>query len=228
MNRRRRGIGLSLLLGLGLALLEGCASGPPPTPIELAEQALIEEDWRTAQSQFAIALRADPGSGRAWLGQARAQLGGRDPEAALTSLGQLARVDRARFLGDAQQTYADALEGATRQRLAGKQVAAAYLAARALAKVDPERRGLHRLLGKAILAEADRLRLLGDPQSALPLFQEATRVVPESLEAWVGAAEIMIESRQGKDAVRLLEAARQYHPTAGEIRMLTIHALSAR
>ncbi len=227
MKPHRHLAGLALLV-LFVALVEGCASGPPPTSTELAEQALLRGDWKTAQLQFEIALHADPRSGRAWLGAARAHLAGHDAEQALSSLGMLARFDPERFNGEAKPTYADALEGVTRLRLARNQTPSALVAVRALAELDPERRGLIRLLGDAILAEADRRRLRGDRQSAFALFQEASRVVPQRLKGWIGAAEMLLESGQGKGAVRLLESARQYHPTSGEIRTLTIQALGVR
>jgi tetratricopeptide (TPR) repeat protein len=218
-----------VLLVLSVALVDGCANGPPPTETELGEQALDRGDWRAARIHFAIALRIEPRDGRAWLGQARAQNAGREPEAALASLKSLTRADPALFQGaEGRATYADALHGAAVERLARKQPKQALAAARALAKLDPERRGLNRLLGDVALAEAGRLRLRGDRNGAFALYQEASRIVPQRLEGWLGAAEIMIEANQGKSAVRYLEAARQYHPTSGEIRMLSIQAISAR
>ena len=117
MASARRGRAALGLLFVGV-LLQACASGPPPTATDLGEQALERGDWRSARNQFTIALRSDPRDGRAWLGQARAELAGRDPEAALGSLGNLARVDRARWLDPDQgkPVYADALEAATRRR----------------------------------------------------------------------------------------------------------------
>lgn len=208
--------------------MAGCASGPPPTETELGEQALGRGEWHEARIHFAIALRTDPRDGRAWLGQAKAQIGERDPEAALESLGSLAEVDPVHFRELGRTAYADALEGAAVGRLNRKKTPQALEAARALKKLDPERAGLDRLLGNAILAEASRLRRRGQVRPAFALYQEATRVVPQRLEGWLGAAEIMIESNQGKGAVRFLEAARRYHPTSGEIRMLSIQAISSR
>ena len=219
---------LALLIALGLLSLQGCATGPPPTPTQLGLAALETGDWRAAKTQFAIALRADAKNGEAWLGQARAQLMGRDPEAALRSLSSLAKVDRRRFQTQARETYADALEDASRQRLTRKQPEAALAAVRALAQLEPERPGLGGLLGPALIAEADRRRMVGDRPAALDLLREACGVVPHRLEAWVGAAEILLETRQGNEAIRLLEAARVYHPTAGSIRMLTLQALNLR
>ena len=83
-------------------------------------------------------------------------------------------------------------------------------------------------MADAVLAEASRLRLRGNRRGAFALFQEASRIAPQRLEGWLGAAEIMVESNQGKAAVRFLEAARKYHPTSGEIRMLSIQAISVR
>jgi len=227
MSLHRRFIGI-VLLALLLALFEGCASGPPPTDTELGEQALARGDWRQAKNHFSIALRKDPRAGRAWLGQSRAQIEGRDPEAALRSLSSLAKVDPERFSGEGRPVYAKALHEAAAARLAKGQSQAALVAARALAKLEPGRRGLDRVLGEAILAEAGRLRLRGNREAAFALYQEAAKVVPQRLEGWLGAAEILIESNRGKVAVRLLQAAREYHPTSGEIRMLSIQALSAR
>lgn len=227
MSLHRRFIGI-VLLALLLALFEGCASGPPPTDTELGEQALARGDWRQAKNHFSIALRKDPRAGRAWLGQSRAQIAGRDPEAALRSLSSLAKVDPERFSGEGRPVYAKALHEAAAARLAKGQSQAALVAARALAKLEPGRRGLDRVLGEAILAEAGRLRLRGNREAAFALYQEAAKVVPQRLEGWLGAAEILIESNRGKVAVRLLQAAREYHPTSGEIRMLSIQALSAR
>lgn len=215
-------------MALIFAGLQGCANGPPPTETELGELALAEGEWRKARTHFALALRENSENGRAWLGQAQADLAGRDPEAALRSLGGLAKVDAERFRGIGRETYAEALAGATRQRLKRDQSQAALVTARALAKMEPERSGIKRLLGDALLAEGDRLRLRGDPQGAYALFVEATRVDPSQLQAWVGTAELLIEARDGKSAVRLLEAARKYHPTSGEIRTLTIQALRSR
>ena len=217
-----------VLLALVIALIEGCASGPPPTDTELGEQALARGDWRRAKSHFAIALKKDPRAGRAWLGQSRAQIDGRDPESALRSLSSLAGVDPERFRGEGRAVYANALHEAAAARLAKGQSQAALVAARALAKLEPQRRGLDRVLGEAILAEAGRLRLRGNREAAFALYQEAAKFVPQRLEGWLGAAEILIESNRGKVAVRLLQAAREYHPTSGEIRMLSIQALSAR
>ena len=66
-----------ILVALAVLVLQGCASGPPPTPTELGEAALAEGDWRAAQSHFAAALRQDASNARAWHGQSRAQLAGR-------------------------------------------------------------------------------------------------------------------------------------------------------
>ncbi len=206
----------------------GCVSGPPPTPVELGEQALAEGDWRAAQTHFGEALALDAGSGRAWHGQARAALLGRDAEGALESLSRLSKVDPERFRGEARETYGDALDGAVRSRIARDQPEAALTAARALARLEPRRNGLPRLLGLSLLAEAERRRLDGDRQGALALYREACEVTPQALEAWVGAAEILLETRKGKQAMRLLEAARKAHPTAGAIRTLTLQALRMR
>jgi tetratricopeptide (TPR) repeat protein len=215
-----------LVIALGLVL--GCASGPPPTPVELGEAALERGDWRAAKTHFAEALRLDAEQGRAWHGQARAQLRGRDPEGALRSLSSLARADAETFSGEARSTYTDSLEAVTRLRLDREQSEAAMVAVRALVDLDPERRGLARLLGSALVREAERRRLLGDRDSALALYREACRVVPQTLEAWVGAVEILLEAKKGREAVRLLEAARKVHPTAGAIRSLSLQALQLR
>jgi tetratricopeptide (TPR) repeat protein len=217
-----------LFLCSAMLFSHGCASAPPPSPVELGEAALATGDWRSAKTRFAEALRADPRSGRAWLGQSRAQLAGRDPEGSLRSLSSLSKVDRALFSGDARSTYMDALEGATHGRLEREQSEAALVAVRALVKLEPDRRGLDRLLGRTLVAEAERRRWLGDRERALSLYREACQVVPHTLEAWVGAAEMLLERKQGKEAMRLLEAARKTHPTAGQIRTLTIQALDFR
>ena len=222
-----RGI-VCLGLLLAVTLVQGCASGPPPTPTELGLSALEGGDWRAAKTHFATALEADASDGVAWHGQARAQLAGRDPEAALASLGRLSKVEPARFRDAALPTYRDALEGAARHRLDRDQSEAALQAVRALAKLEPARRGLPRLLGQALLAEANRLRLRGRRDEAFALFKEACHVTPGTLEVWVGAAEILLEKRQGKKAIRLLEQARKQHPTAGSIRTLTLQAMRVR
>ena len=209
-------------------LAQGCASGPPPTPTELGEAALVEGDWRSAKTHFAEALRTDARFGRAWLGQARAQLMARDPEGALRSLASLSKVDRELFRGQARDVYAGSLEGATRRRLDQKKTESALVAARALLKLDADRRGLPSLLGRALLGEAARWKWLGRRDAALVLYREACVVVPGKLDAWVGAAEILLENGKGKEAVRLLAAARKRHPTARSIRSLTIQALSLR
>lgn len=225
-NQRRSLIVVALLIAN--FALPACVNGPPPTDVELGELALARGDWRQAKIHFAIALNRDSRNGRAWLGQAKAEVAGRDPEAALRSIKSLAQVDPATFQSDSRATYADALHGAAAARLAQKQTPAALVAARALAKLDPERTGLVRLMGDTLLAEAGRLRLVGQPKAAFTLFREAAQIAPQRLDAWIGAAEIMIESNRGKDAVRLLEAGRRYHPTSREIRMLSIQAVSAR
>lgn len=206
----------------------GCASGPPPTATELGWRAIAARDWASARTHFEAALREDGADGRAWHGRAAAQLGARDPEGALTSLGRLARVDPDRFRGEAAETHGDVLAAATRLRLDRRQRTEALQAARALARLEPARRGLAGLLGEALVAEGDRLRMEGRREDALALFEEATRVLPGRLEGWVGAAEILLELRQGKRAIRLLEAARRTHPTAGQIRSLTLQALQVR
>jgi tetratricopeptide (TPR) repeat protein len=221
-------IGTVSLLCIVLLMSNGCASGPLPSPVEMGEADLASGDWRSAKSHFAEALRADPGFGRAWLGQARAQLAGRDPEGALRSLSSLSRIDRALFSADARSTYVDSLEAVTGGRLAREQSEAALVAARALMKLEPDRRDLDQLLGRTLVAEAERRRWRGDQQAALSLYREATHVVPNTLDAWVGAAEILIELKQGKEAMQLLEVARKTHPTAGQIRSLTIQALDFR
>ncbi|HEB90303.1 MAG TPA: tetratricopeptide repeat protein [Deltaproteobacteria bacterium] len=214
---------------VGSALLAaGCASGPPPTPVERGEAALAAGDWREARDHFAEALRLDGRSARAWLGRARAELAGRDPEAALRSLARLSKVDRDFFVGNARPTWGEALEAATVDRLARGKSREALASVRALARLEPGRRGLDPLLGRTLIAEADRLRWSGDRKAALALYREAVQVVPETLEAWVGAAEILLESRRGSEAMALLEAARKRHPTAGVIRALTLQAMAMR
>jgi tetratricopeptide (TPR) repeat protein len=217
-----------LFLCFAALLLHACASGPPPTAVERGEAALASGDWRLAKTHFAEALRADSRSGRAWFGQARAQLAGRDPEGTLRSLSSLSKVDRALFEGDARAIYVEGLDAATRQRLGREQSEAALVAVRALMKLEPDRRGLDSLLGRALVAEAARRRWLGDRKGALTLYREACQVVPNTLDAWLGAAEILIEFKRGKEAMRLLEIARKTHPTAGQIRTLTIQALGSR
>jgi tetratricopeptide (TPR) repeat protein len=225
-----RTLRLSFLLPalLLVVLLQGCASGPPPTPIELGEAALAEGDWSSAKSHFADALRMDARVGRAWLGTARAQLMARDAEGALRSLGRLSKVDRNLFLSDARESYGDALDGAARLRLDRKKSESGLVAVRALSKLDPERRGLSSLLGRALIAEAGRRSWQGDRARALALYREACAVVPGKLDAWIGAAEILLELHRGKEAMQLLAMARKHHPTAGSIRTLTIQALSVR
>ena len=218
----------AIFLCLATLFFHGCAGGPPPSPVEKGEAALASGDWRSAKTHFAEALREDPRFGRAWLGQARAQLAGRDPEGTLRSLSSLSRLDRALFAGDARLTYADALEGATRQRFHREQSEAALVAVRALAKLEPHRRSVGPLLGRALVEEAARRRWIGDRKVALTLYREACEVVPYTLDAWLGAAEILLEFKQGTEAIRLLELARKTHPTAGQIRTLTIQALGLR
>ncbi len=217
-----------LSLGSILLLCHGCASGPPPSPVELGEAALANQDWRSAKTHFAAALRAQPRSELAWFGQARAQLAGRDPEGALRSLSSLSELDHGLFSVDARSAYADSLEGATRQRLDRDQSEAALIAVRALVKLEPDRRGLDHLFGRALVEEADRRRWMGDSKTALVLYREACHVVPHTLDAWVGTAEILLELGQGKEAMRILETARKNHPTSGQIRTLTIQALGLR
>jgi tetratricopeptide (TPR) repeat protein len=215
-------------VGFVLVGLQGCASGPPPTATELGEQALVEGDWRGALVHFALALREQPSDGRAWLGQAQAHLAGRDAEAALQSLGRLAKIDPERMAGQGRETVTDVLAAVTRVRLKRSQSQAALVTARELSRMDPNRADVRRLLGDALFAEGDRLRLRGDPKSAYRLFAEATQVDPSQLSAWIGSAELLIEARDSKGAVRVLEAARRHHPTSGEIRTLTIQALRSR
>lgn len=217
-----------VLVGLGLLLTVACASGPPPSATELGWRALEAGDWRTARAHFATALEADAADGRAWHGRARAELAGRDPEAALRSLGALSKRDADRFARAARPTYAAVLEAVVPVRLDRKQSEAALQAARALAQLEPARAGLAQVLGRALLAQADHRRLRGHVGDALALYREACQVVPERLEAWVGAAEILLERRQGKQAIRLLERARRLHPTAGQIRTLTLQAMRVR
>lgn len=225
-----RPLRLSFLLPtlIVVALLQGCASGPPPTPVELGEAALSEGDWRVAKTHFAEALRSDARMGRAWLGQSRAQLMGRDAEGALRSLSSLSKADRNLFQREARAVYGDALEAAVGQRLDLKKSESALVAARALSRLDSKRRGLRSILGRALVAEAGRLSWQGDRDRALALYREACAVVPGTLQAWVGAAEILLEMGQGKEAMALLAQAREHHPTAGSIRSLTIQALSLR
>ena len=225
LSMRRLAVGAALAVWV---LLAGCATGPPPTETELGEQALLEGDWREALTHFALALRVDAADGRARLGQARAHLAGRDPEASLRSFGALAQVDRVRFQGEARAPYADALAAAIRVRLRRDQSEAALAAARALAQLEPDRVGVRRLLAEALLGEAERQRLRGDAQKAYALYVETTRTDPSQLAGWIRSAELLIEAKDGKGAVRLLEAARRHHPTAGEIRTLTIQALRFR
>jgi tetratricopeptide (TPR) repeat protein len=220
--------GAALVGGVLVFWLQACASGPPPTPTALGEAALAEGDWRSARRHFGEALKLDSHNGRAWVGQARAQLAGREPEAALQSFSRLARVDGDRFRGEALPDYADALEAAAQTRLASRKSEAALVAVRALAQLEPDRRGLDRLLGRALVAEAERRRLLGERGPALSLYREACRVAPQELDAWVAAVEILLEQRKRKQAMQLLEAARKAHPTAGSIRTLTLQAMKIR
>jgi tetratricopeptide (TPR) repeat protein len=211
-----------------MSLAHGCASGPLPTAVERGEAALSSGDWRGAKTNFIEALQAESRSGRAWFGLARAQWVGRDPEGVLRSLASLSKVDRKLFMGEARATYANALEGATRRRLTTKQSEAALVAVRVLVKIEPERRGLEMLLGRTLISEAARIRWQGEPDRALDLYREACQVAPGKLQAWVGAAEILLERKRGQEAMRLLEVARKAHPTAGQIRTLTIQALGLR
>ena len=206
----------------------GCASGPPPSPTELGWQAVAARDWIAARTHFEAALRADAANGSAWHGRAEALLGARDAEGALKSLGRLAKVDPDRFRGEAAETHGNVLAASTRSRLDRDQPAAALQAARALARLEPRRRGLSGLLGDALVAAGDALRLEGRRDDALALLEEATRVLPGRLEGWIGAAEILLEKRDGKRAIRLLESARRTHPTAGQIRSLTLQAMQFR
>ncbi|MBJ19960.1 MAG: hypothetical protein CL933_11135 [Deltaproteobacteria bacterium] len=228
MTSSSRSILAVLLLGLALGLCQGCISGPPHSAKERGERAFLQGNWRSAKKYFAEALRLEATDGRAWLGQARAQLLGRDAEGTLRSLSSLAKVDPDRFHGEARKTYLSGLEGAVRQRLGRRQSEAALQAVRALAELDPDRNGLSRLLGLSLMAEGDRLRLIGDRDRALLLFREANQAIPHSLDAWVAAAEILIERGDGKRAMQLLKAARKSHPTAGAIRMLTLQVLQMR
>ncbi|MEM9174703.1 MAG: tetratricopeptide repeat protein [Myxococcota bacterium] len=209
-------------------VLAGCASGPPPTPTDQGWTALEAGDWRSAKTHFAEALRVDDRDARAWHGQAAAQLSGRDAAAALRSLGSLSKVDSARFAGAARETYAEALELAVSQRIARKQAAPALAAARALASLDPNRRGLGPLLGRALMAAAHHERLRGRTDAALALYKEAAERVPADLDAWVGAVEILLERKRGREAMALLEAARRSHPTAAVIRTLARQAIRYR
>lgn len=215
------------LLG-ALLFLPSCAAGPPPTATERGLAALAREEFAIASGYFAEALRANPQNGEAWQGQATAQVGALDPESALRSLARLAQVDAARFSGEGKATYADALASATKQRNAQGHHEAALQSARALVQLDPERRGLDRLFGQALLKEGERLARFGRQKQAFALYAEACKIVPQQLEAWVGAAEILIVSGKGKAAVRLLESARKHHPTAGSIRSLTLQAMRNR
>ena len=228
MAAKSRRILIFPILLLAAALLQGCVSGPPPTAVELGEAALSQGDWRSAKTHFADALRGDSRLGRAWLGQARAQLMARDPEGSLRSLSSLSKIDRDLFRGEARVPYGDALEGATRSRLGQKKPESALVAVRALSKLEPDRRGLSSLLGRVLIAEADHRKWQGDSARALMLYREACTVVPGTLEAWIGAAEILLEMGQGKEAIHLLALARKRHPTAGSIRTLTIQALNLR
>ena len=216
-------LALSVVFGIS-----GCATAPPLSSTDQGFAALEAGDWRSAKSHFALSLREDASDGRAWHGQSLAQLAGRDPEAALRSLSSLAKVDGARFDGEARGTYGDALESAARHRLRNEQFEAALAAARALGRVEPKRRGIKRLFGQALVGEASRRRFVGDKDTALTLFQQACHTAPGELEAWVGAAEILLEQKKGKQAMQLLEAARKRHPTAGAIRTLSLQALHER
>lgn len=228
MERRPKRTAYAVLGILCCAWLQACASGPPPTATELGWSALDTGDWRSAKTHFAAALDADPADGRAWHGQARAQLEGRDPEAALLSLTRLGKVDPGGFRGIASGTYSDTLYAAVARRLDRHQSEAALAAARALVQIDAGRSGSDRLLGQALLAEATRKRLGGERDAAYALYSEACQVTPGTLDAWVGAAEILLEKREGRKAIRLLEAARKTHPTAGAIRTLTLQAMRVR
>ena len=218
---------LTLLFVAGL-LCQACAGGPPPTAVELGESALSQGDWRSAKKHFAEALRIESRFGRAWLGQARTQLMARDPEGSLRSLSSLSKVEPALFRIEGREPYLQALDGAARSRLAHQKNESALVAVRALAKLDPDRRGLGPLLGQALIGEADRRKWKSERSQALALYREACIVVPGKLDAWVGAAEILLEQGQGKEAIELLGMARKRHPTAGAIRTLTIQALSIR
>jgi tetratricopeptide (TPR) repeat protein len=213
---------------ISLVLLSACANGPPATPTMLGEAALSQGDWQKAKTHFAEALRIDSNVGRAWLGQAHAQWLGRDPEGSLRSLSSLSKIDRKLLLSEARSLYADSLQGATEDRLRRKKSELALVSVRALSKLDPDRRGLASLLGRVLIGEAERWKWAGDGEKALSFYREACVVVPDSLESWVGAAEILLKMGDGREAIRLLAVARKRHPTAGSIRTLTIQALSLR
>lgn len=217
------------VLGVACMLAMACTNPPPLSETQLGEWALDNDgDWRQAKIHFALALRAEPRSARALHGQARAHLAARDPEAALASLGKIVKYDPAYFKTKAGATYGNALEAVTVRRIAGKKTQAGLVSARALVKHDPNRTGVKRLLGQALLAEADHRRLRGDRKTAYVLFEEASRVAPQEIAGWIGAAEILIEYGKNKQAVQMLKAARRFHPTNGEIRTLSIQAISTR
>ena len=189
----------SLLAGTLLVaafIIQACASGPPPSATDLGWSALEAGDWRGAETHFAKALALDARDGRAWHGRAKASLAGRDPEAALRSLGQLAKVDPARFKGAARDTYSETLAAAVRARLDRNQSEGALVAARTLSALEPTRPGLASLLGEALIGEADRKRLAGDQDAALALYGEVCRVRPGALQGWVGAVEILLEKKR--------------------------------
>jgi predicted Zn-dependent protease len=153
---------------------------------------------------------------------------GRDSEAALRSLSSLSKTDRRLFLSEARSDYAEALESATEKRLDREKTQSALTSVRALSKLDPHRRGLASLLGRVLVAEAERSKWASHSEQALSFYREACSVDPGSLEAWVGAAEILLRMGHGREAMRLLAAARERHPTAGSIRTLSIQASSLR
>lgn len=223
IDRARR---LALLVAGSAAIVLACQSGPPPTPLQLGEQAFLQKDYRLADERFAAAVTAQPDRKAAALhGRARVALVMRDPESSLRFYSECSKADAQYFRSAARPDYAITLLEVGKLRLSRKKVDAALSALRALQKVEPAQPGLDEALASALTASGRSYALHGHRKQALARFQEAMSLRPHAADAWVGAAEILLASGQKKQALALLTDARRHNPSDERVRALTVQAM---
>jgi len=216
------------------------------------ELALARGQLDDAMRHFETALRASPGSQRAWIGLARTHVAAGNVDAALLLFEQ-SDLTRIRAAGPAAfWDYCTALMGAAERRLAkGRSGAARKLARRGEADGCGTARS-QQLTLRATVALADEARAAGELGRALDLYFEvldpeamaigfheapglrerveaSAQPIPDEearLRAYRGAATTLLASGRREEALSLLSGALMRFPDNPELVELMVEGLA--
>jgi tetratricopeptide (TPR) repeat protein len=213
------------VLALIALLPVGCASPPPPSLAEQGDAAFERGAYREADRLYSEAIRVRADDPWALYGSARTALRLHDPERSLGLYARLDRADREFFRDVAGAEYARTLRAAGLARLDAGRTGGAVKAFRALRQVDPNEKGIRDLLSRALTAYGQDLVMHGRREEAMKIYREAIALTPRSAAPYVGAAEILISTGRRKDALALLQGAREHNPTDSRVRALTVEAM---